>query len=232
MHPQESNDKNNKQIPGTGQINFGDLRRLEPLTRSFGYDRGQPIDRYYIEKFLKRYSDDITGDVVEIGDDRYTKQFGKGKVAHSDVLDQKHPGSSPTIVADLTNAAHVPSNSFDCAIVIQTLQFIYNIQDAISTLHRMLKQNGVLLVSIPAVSPISRYDMDRWGDYWRFTSAAVQKLFQSIFEGGQVEVEAYGNVLVATAFLYGMAAEDLTIEELEFRDRDYEALICVRAVKK
>lgn len=232
MFSQKSdNNKSAEQVHEITPVNFGDLRRLEPLTRSFGYDRGQPIDRYYIENFLGKYAADIAGHVVEIGDDRYTQQFGGAKVTVSDVLDQDHPDSSPTIIADLTNADHVPSETFNCIIITQTLQFIYNINAAINSLHRILKPGGVVLASLPSLSPICRYDMDRWGDYWRFTSAAAQRLFGDVFGQRNVRVEAYGNVLVSTAFLYGMASQDLTHEELDFYDRDYEALVCVRAVK-
>ena len=233
MSPDKSNNsKKEQQVPGVGHIQFGDLRRLEPLTRSFGYERGQPIDRYYIEKFLHKHTNDIAGHVVEIGDDRYIKQFGGDKVTHPDVLDQAHPGSSPTIIADLTNAGHVPSNTFKCIIAIQTLQFIYDIHAAVSTLYRILKSGGVLLASLSTVSQISRYDMDQWGDYWRFTSAAVQRLFGDVFGANHIQVESYGNVLVSAAFLYGMSAQDLTTEELDFHDKGYETLICVRAVKE
>jgi SAM-dependent methyltransferase len=226
----QTNSGDNQGIPSVGKVEFGDLRRLEPLTRSFGYDRGQPLDRYYMEKFLSQHAKDICGHVVEIGDDRYTRKFGKG-VTTSDVLDQSHPDSSPSIIADLANAGHVPSNSFDCIIITQTLQFIYDVHAAAQTLHRILKPGGVLLGSLPSLSPICRYDMDRWGDYWRFTSAAVHKLFSEAFKPDNLQIEAHGNVLVATAFLHGMAAEDLTIEELDYKDRDYEALITIRAVK-
>ena len=228
---QASNEKNKQLIPSVGNVQFGDLRHLEPLTRSFGYDRGQPIDRYYIEKFLKQHENDISGHVVEIGDDRYTRMFGTG-VTRSDVLDQAHPDSNPSIIADLANADHVPSDAFDCIIIIQTLQFIYDVHAAVKTLHRILKPGGVLLGSLPALSPICRYDMDRWGDYWRFTSAAVRKLFNECFEPDNIHIDPYGNVLVAMAFLQGMAAEDLTINELDYKDQDYEALITIRAVKK
>jgi SAM-dependent methyltransferase len=220
-----------QQVPKVGRINFGDFRRVEPFTRSFGYDRGQPIDRYYIEKFLSTHAADIAGHVVEIGDDRYTRQFGGGKVIVSDVLDHDHPDSTPTIIADLTKADHLPSNTFDCIIIVQTLQFVYKVQDAINTLHRILKPGGVVLASIPSLSPICRYDMERWGDYWRFTSAAVQQLFGTPFGAENVKVQAHGNVLVSLAFMYGMASEELTNEELDFFDRDYESLITVRAVK-
>lgn len=229
---EETHDIEQKQeAPTVGKVDFGDLRRLAPLTRSFGYDRGRPIDRYYINEFLGKYAADISGHVVEIGDDRYTRRFGGERVTHSDVLDQDHPDSNPTIIADLTNAGHIPSDSFDCIIITQTLQFIYDIHTAVQTLHRILKPGGVVLCSLPSLSPVCRYDMDRWGDYWRFTSATVQRLFGDLFGTANVQVEAYGNVLVSTAFLYGMAAEELTTEELNFKDRDYEALITVRAVK-
>lgn len=214
-----------------GQVSFGDLRRLEPLTRSFGYDRGQPVDRYYIEKFLSQHAGDISGHVVEIGDDHYTRKFGGAGVTRSEVLDQAHPDSNPTIIADLTRADHVPSNNFDCIIITQTLQFIYDLHAAVRTLHRILKPGGVLLVSLPSLSPICRYDMDRWGDYWRFTSAAAKRLFGDVFKSGTMQVDAHGNVLVAMAFLLGMASGELTTEELDFNDRDYETLITVRAVK-
>jgi glycosyltransferase involved in cell wall biosynthesis len=35
-----------------GSVRFGDFRRLSPISRSFGFDRGTPTDRYYIENSL------------------------------------------------------------------------------------------------------------------------------------------------------------------------------------
>jgi SAM-dependent methyltransferase len=233
MADKQTDDKDqNEKIPDVGKVNFGDLRRVEPITRSFGYDRGRPIDRYYINQFLSKHAVDIKGHVVEIGDDRYIQRFGSFRVTQPEVLDTGHPDSKPTIVADLSKADHVPSDSFDCIIVMQTLQFIYDVPAAVRTLFRILKPGGVVLCSVPSVSPICRYDMDRWGDYWRFTSKAMERLFGDVFGTGNIAVEAYGNVLVATAFLHGMAAEELTTKELDFKDQDYEALITIKAVKR
>jgi SAM-dependent methyltransferase len=218
--------------PTVGHVRFGSLRRLEPISRAFGYDRGQPIDRYYIANFLSSHASDIRGHVLEIGDDRYTRRFGGDRVTRADVLDQQHDDSSPTIVADLTSAGHVPSDTFDCIICTQTLQFIYDLQAAVATLHRILRPGGVLLGSFPTVSQICRYDMERWGDYWRFTSAAARRLLGDVFGDEQVAVEAQGNVLAALGFLHGMAAQELTAEELNFHDPDYELLITARAVKR
>jgi hypothetical protein len=72
--------------PAVGAVRFGSLRRVTPISRQFGLDRGQAIDRYYIESFLARHATDIRGRVLEIGDDSYTRKFGDGCVTRSDVL--------------------------------------------------------------------------------------------------------------------------------------------------
>ena len=63
-------------FPMVGHVRFGSLRRLKPISRLFGFDRGQPIDRYYIETFLQKNRSDIGGRVLEIGDPGYTLKFG------------------------------------------------------------------------------------------------------------------------------------------------------------
>jgi SAM-dependent methyltransferase len=219
------------QWPPVGLVRFGNLRRATPISRVFGFDRGQPIDRYYIEKFLIRHGDDIAGRVLEIGDDAATRKFGGDRVTKSDVLHVREGNPQATIVGDLAHADHIPSTIFDCIICVQTLQFIYELRPSIQTLYRLLKPDGVLLVTMPGISQISRYDMDRWGDYWRFTTMSAQRLFQEVFPPANVTVEAYGNVLAAAAFLHGLAAQELHPEELDHRDPDYELLIAVSAVK-
>jgi len=101
----------------------------------------------------------------------------------------------------------------------------------VSTLARVLKPGGVLLVTLPGICHISRHDMDRWGDFWRFTSLSAQRLFEEAFEPSAVTVESYGNVLTAVALLQGLAVEDLQAKEIEYRDPDYEVTIALRAVK-
>jgi len=217
--------------PPVGWVHFGSLRRLKPISGVFGFDRGLCIDRYYIERFLSTYSSDIKGRVLEVEDDTYTLRFGGDRVVQSDVLHVEEGNPKATIVADLTFADHIPSDTFDCLICTQTLQFIYDLRVTIRTLYRILKPGGVLLVSFPGISQISRDDMDRWGEYWRFTTLSARRLFEEIFSPDYVTVEAYGNVLAAIAYLHGLAAEELRQNELDHRDPDYEVLITVRAVK-
>jgi len=218
--------------PPVGGVNLGDLRRLTPISRSFGFDRGQPVDRYYIERFLGRQAADIRGRVMEMGDRQYTVQFGGDRVVQSDVLDlPREDAVHATIIADLTDCDHVAADQFDCIIFTQTLQFIYDAAAAVASLHRLLKSGGVLLATFPALSQVCRFDMDRWGDYWRFTTASVTRLIGDSFGHDRIHVAAHGNVLGAVAFLTGLAAGELEPSELEFNDPDYQLLITARAVK-
>ncbi|MBK8905002.1 MAG: methyltransferase domain-containing protein [Anaerolineaceae bacterium] len=213
------------------RIDFGDLRRLTPISRAFGFERGQPVDRYYIEQFLAEHAADIHGRVLEIGDDHYTRHFGGDRVQHADVLDLPREDSRATIVGDLQDAEHIPGNVFDCIIFTQTLQYIFWLETAVTSLHRLLRPGGVLLGTFPVISQICRFDMDRWGDYWRFTSASIHRLLSGVFPTDQLTVTAHGNVLTAVSFLHGLSAHELTAEELDFHDPDYQLLITARAVK-
>ena len=221
----------NFRYPYAGNLDFGNLRRTQPISRVWGLDRGLPVDRYYIEKFLASHAADIRGHVLEIGNNKYTVHYGGTKVQKSDILHVSDQDPYATIIGDLTDADHIPSNTFTCIICTQTLHLIYDMDAAIRTLCRILEPGGVLLVTFPGISQISRYDMDRWGDHWRLTSASAGRLFKNRFEGDQVKVEVFGNVLSAIAFLEGIASQELEVHEMDFHDPDYEVLVAVRVYK-
>jgi SAM-dependent methyltransferase len=217
-------------IPPVGRVRLGDLRRLTPLSREYGYDRGLPIDRYYIENFLADQQQAIRGRVLEVGDDSYTRRFGNGWVTTADVLHVAAGNLTATIVADLAHADHIPADTFDCIILTQTLHLIYDVRAAVHTLYRILKPGGVLLATVPGISQIS---IDRWASswYWAFTLRAVQQLFEERFTADDLQVAAHGNVLAATAFLNGLATEELCQAELDYSDPHYQLLLTIRAVK-
>jgi SAM-dependent methyltransferase len=216
--------------PPPGSVRFGDLRRLRPLSQRFGFDRGKPIDRYYIEDFLSRHAGDIQGRVLEVGDASYTRRFGDG-VTDSEVMDIDESNPRATIVGDLTRADHVASDSFDCVICTQVLLLIFDVRAAIRTLERILRPGGVLLATVPGITKVSRGEAERWGDYWRLTAQSARRLFGEVFPPDTVHVEAHGNVLAAVAFLHGLAAEELTAQELHAHDPDFEVTVAVRAAK-
>jgi predicted O-methyltransferase YrrM/SAM-dependent methyltransferase len=214
-----------------GASAWSDFRRLTPVSGVFGHDRGRPIDRYYIEAFLGRHDTDVCGRVLEIGDPGYTRQFGGERVTQSDVLHAAEDNSQATIVGDLATGLGIPRDAFQCIILTQTLQYIYDLKAAVANCHAALKPGGVVLVTLPGISQIARWDADHWGDYWRFTPQSAARLFGDTFGSASVQVESHGNVLVACAFLHGLADHELTESELSYTDPDYPVLITVRAVR-
>jgi SAM-dependent methyltransferase len=203
------------------------LPGLEPVSREFGFDRGKPVDRWYIERFLSEHRSDIRGAVLEVAESTYTKWYGDGHVSRSDVL--HHTGNdASTVIGDLTTGKGLPQGSYDCFICTQTLPFIYDVHAAVRGIAKVLKPGGVVLATVPGISQVSREDKRDWGDWWRFTSQGTERLFEEAFE--QVVVRAHGNVLTAAAFLYAYAAEELSESELVSRDADYELLITIRGV--
>lgn len=211
--------------------NWYNLRNLEPISRLFGFDRGTPIDRVYIEDFLYKNNEYIKGVVGEIGDDTYAKKFGSN-ITKIEVLHYTPDNPKATIIGDLTDYKTLKENILDCFILTQTLNFIYDFKSAIAGIHYMLGKGGVALVTVAGISQISRYDMDRWGDYWRFTDLSIKKAFDEVFGPENVEVETYGNVLTAIAFLHGISAQELTKQELFYKDKDYQVTIAIKALKK
>lgn len=214
--------------PPVGAVEFGSFRRLQPISQEYGFDRGLPVDRSYIEAFLQRHAADIQGRVLEISNNAYTLRFGAGRVARSDVLhvDPGHPGA--TFVGDLTHGEALPSGAFDCFILTQTLQYIYDLPAAVATVHRVLRPGGVVLATLPGITPTGG---DDWPWYWSFTGHSARRCFEEAFPGSHVEVGAHGNVLTAVAFLEGLAAAELRPAELAAHDPRYPVVYTVRATK-
>ncbi len=210
---------------------WSDLRSLQPVSRVFGLDRGKGIDRYYIENFLAANAALIHGRVMEVADAGYTRQFGGDRVTQSDVLHATPGNRKATIVGDLSTGEGLPTDAFDCIILTQVLPFILDVRGAVRGCFNALKPGGSVLMTVPGISQISRYDMDRWGDYWRFSDLSAKKMFADVFGEENIAVEVFGNVLIATAFLQGMAQHEVTREELDHKDPDYQVIITVRATK-
>lgn len=217
--------------PPVGLVRFVSLSRLRPIGAAFGTERGSPVDRHYIEAFLQAHASDVRGAVLEIGTDTYTRRYGGGKVQRSDVLHVAENRPPVTIVADLTDGAGIPTDAYDCVILTQTLLAIYDAPAAIRTVHRILKPGGVVLATVPGITQISRYDMERWGHYWSFTTRSLRRLFESVFPAEGVEVASHGNVAASVAFLHGLSSGELSSKVLGHNDPDYQLLITVRAVK-
>ena len=208
-------------------IRLGSLARTTPVSSLWGYDRGVPIDRWYIERFLDRHRSEITGRVLEVKDSGYTDRFGHD-LAERGVLDIEPANERATYVADLATGDKLPGSAFDCFVLTQTLQSIYDLRGALDQAHRILRPGGVLLLTVPVTSRV--FDRPQ-ADFWRFTPMAVERLLRESF-AGEVEVRGHGNVLSQAAFLYGLAAEELTAQELETDDERFALIVCARAVRE
>jgi GT2 family glycosyltransferase len=220
-----------RHAPPPGHVSMGSLRRVQPISRDFGFDRGTPVDRYYVERFLAVHASDVRGRVLEIGDSSYTNRFGADRVQVSDVLNVHPVGGSTTIVSDLAAGTDIPDDAFDCMIITQTLHLLWDVAAGVRTMLRALKPGGVLLLTVPGT--ISQLDAGEWRStwYWGFGPLAVRRLFGETFGESRVEMTVHGNVLASTAFLQGLAAEELEPAELDEHDPRYPLLITVRAVK-
>ncbi|MEJ1156751.1 glycosyltransferase [Prosthecomicrobium sp. N25] len=218
-----------RRLPGA-RIRFGDLARTTPVSTAFGYDRGKPLDRRYIEAFLAAHAADIRGRVLEIGDAAYSTRFGGPAVTRQDVLN-RHPGHpATTFVGDLADGAGLPADAFDCIVLTQTLHLVFDMPAAVATLHRSLKPGGVLLATVPWASPIDRGE---WGAewYWSVSPAALRRLLSGPFAPERTEVVPYGNVMAAAAFLYGLAEHELRPDQLDVHDPHCPVVVAGRAVK-
>jgi glycosyltransferase involved in cell wall biosynthesis len=212
-----------------GRVDFGDLARTLPIDEDFGYGRGTPVDRFYIEDFLNIHRGDIKGRVLEVGDDNYSRRFGEKRITRQDVLHIESDDPRVTIVGDLSQAGLLPPDSFDCIVLTQTLHLIYDMHAATAELYAGLRRNGVLLLTVPGITRVHDYECGDW--CWSLTQASTRRMLGDVFGPGRVNVTAYGNVFAAVAFLHGCAQEELPVEKLLATDPAYPVVIAARAVK-
>lgn len=208
---------------------FDNNLRVEPISKFIGTERGTPIDRYYIEQFLEENRNCVKGTVLEIAESDYSKKFDSG-VTSFEVLHATSDNPNATIVGDLTDYASLPEERIDCFICTQTFNFIFDVQAAVKGAFKLLKPGGVMLGTVAGITQISRFDMDRWGDYWRFTDLSIKKLLEEQFS--ELEVKTFGNVLAGKALLDGIAVEDLPEKSLlDVKDSNYQLIITFKAKK-
>ena len=201
----------------------------KPISNNWGAERGTPLGRHFIDEFMKGHQSDVTGVVLEIKNKRYSDSLGHN-IERADVLDVDESNGDANIYADLAAADIVPSDSYDCFMVNETLQFVYDLEAAAKHMHRVLKPNGVLLVSVPCTV---QHDIElKDVEMWRFTKNSCQKLFGDVFGSEQVSVECYGNFQTCTSALAGVVTEELSAEARQETSKAFVQGICVRAQKR
>ena len=217
-----------RRIRGRSELRAGRIASLTPLSAHFGLDRGTPIDRYYIEKFLLDQSGDIRGVALEIVDSTYSKRFGGDQVTTQHVADINDDNPSATIVGDISDPKILPDQAFDCIVLTQTLHLIYDLKGVVRQLRRALKPGGVLLVTAPGITPARPAKDYRW--YWSLTPDSLQRLLAEAFDPANVQIHSYGNLFAATAFLHGAALEEIDTGRLDPVDPAFPVIVAGRAV--
>jgi SAM-dependent methyltransferase len=202
-----------RRLPGARsaatRARFGDLARTEPLGR-WGYERGTPVDRWYIRRWLQGQARHVRGHALEVKEDLYASELGAATV---EVLDIDEANPRATLIADLCDAAALPRAQYDAAVVTQTLQFVADPAAAVRHLVAALRPGGSLLLSVPCLSRV-----DGPADRWRWTPAGLRELLEECVPGTSREVDGLGNGLAGRAFLFGLAVEDLPPRALEVQD--------------
>jgi SAM-dependent methyltransferase len=200
---------------------------VHPLSYLWGFDRGLPIHRYYLEQFMQECVQDIRGHCLEFQDPGYTRRLGGSAVEKSDVLHIDASNPLATIVRDLTQPNDLPSDRFDCIICTHVLHIISEIDKAVSELHRILKPGGVLLVGVPHVSMCD----PGFHELWRFTAEGLALVLRKAFGASSLTVRAYGNSLTAAGEIRGLAAHEFSHATLNYHDPRFAVEVCARARK-
>jgi hypothetical protein len=210
-------------------VRWGSFRRTAPISDNFGWERGQPVDRFYIERFLERFAQDVQGDVLEVMEPLYTDRFGGDRVRRRHIVDIDEGNPRATIVADLGQPGSLGEERFDCVILTQTLQYIARPATALANVWASLRAGGVCLITAPS---LSRIDPDLAGvDLWRILPAGLAELLAETCDGAELETAGFGNALAALAFVMGLAADELDASELEVHDEHFPIVACARVRK-
>jgi SAM-dependent methyltransferase len=199
----------------------------KPISTRYGFDRGTPVDRLYIERFLEIYRDNVKGACLEIVDDSYILKYGGTKVTKKDVLDI-FIREKTTINGDLRNLKGViADNSYDTIIITQTFNVIDDYESAIKECQRILKPGGMLLVTLPTISPAWNLKINMW----RFNIKSAEYVFKKYFEDKNVVVTGLGNKSAVECFWLGMSLQDMTENEINRNDPKFPLIIGIMATK-
>lgn len=196
-------------------VRYGSFRRLTPIVGNWGLGRGQPVDRYFIERWVERHRATIRGRVLEVQKPDYGERYPDA-ITHLDILDIDADNPLATVIADLRVPNSLPAEAYDCAIVTQTLQFVDDLVAAVANLWNSLAPGGSLIVTMPTTSKLEESLADV--ECWRVTPHGMRSVLERGCPGGVIETAGYGNILVSTAFLYGLVTDDLRPAELDHYD--------------
>jgi SAM-dependent methyltransferase len=131
-----------RRVPSTARRALRDL-----LSRAAR--RRHEAERRAVASFVGAHSADVRGVVLEVGAPCLTRRFGGSRVERSEVLDIRADNELATIVADLGEPGSLPTEEFDCLLLVHTLHGVADPQAALANAWRALAPGGVLLATVP-----------------------------------------------------------------------------------
>ena len=201
---------------------WGNLRNTHPFSDYFGFDRGTPVDRYYVHRFYHENRASVSGDVLEIQGTGYTRRYGHN-LRRAESLDID-PAVHPTFLCDLARAdTVVDADSYDCFLLPNSFQHMRNLEPAMRQALRIVRPGGTILATVPALVPL----IADGPQYWMMSAEGWRQMAARAWSEADIEVCAYGNCLAATAAMLGLAMEELSEAELEHQDDRYPVMITI-----
>lgn len=210
--------------PTKDSLDWGNLRRTNPICQAFGFLRGEPIDRYYLNQFVEKIRPEIVGNIMEIGAIANAKAAYQLSDNASYCVLNIEKWSEEDIVGDAHDISIIKPETFDTILLFNVLEHCYAPWIVIENIHTWLKPGGKCFASVPSAVKIH----DTPQDYWRPLPDAFNWMFRNF---SQKEIRTYGNPLTVIATYHGIAKEELTTEELNTLHPDYPVITCIAATK-
>ncbi|MBW4635650.1 MAG: class I SAM-dependent methyltransferase [Iphinoe sp. HA4291-MV1] len=210
--------------PSIDTLDLGDLRRRFPICPLFGFTRGTPIDRYYLDKFIGEIREQVAGNVLEVGGvlrNREVYQFYNATEYQTlDIF----ASSGVTLVGDVHDPETIRPESLDAVVIFNVLEHCHNPWVVVKNIYSWLKVGGQCFCMVPSAQKLH----DVPGDYWRPLPDGMKQLFQDF---SQQKLHVYGNPLTVVASFMGISAEELSLQELDDFHPDYPVATCMIAMK-
>jgi SAM-dependent methyltransferase len=186
-----------------------DLQKLSRLYRR--YRVGYSVSRMYVDDFLRANELLFRGKVIDVGG---TKAF---KAGYFDIenfsRDVKYLNSDHSTDPDYLCSAEeifLPDCTFDTVIFSEVLEHLENPEIALSEIYRILRLEGVLVVTVPFMFKVhgAPNDYQRWTEY---------KLRKELLTVGfqEVSVEPLGGAFAVLADILKQLIGNLRIRSLQ-----------------
>ena len=141
------------------------------------------LHRRLLEQEIKKIS--LSGVMLDIGSKnrRYDDYFPDARIMAIDIEPELKDGS--IIQCDARNICF-KDNSFDNVISFETFEYVYQTEDVLREVKRVLKPGGMCYFSVPFLNPVH----GGAGDIVRYTRRGWQELLQRYFD--EVEIKSFG----------------------------------------